>query len=57
MSITEKIRRLTVKQYAQEHGKTEKTVREWIHSKKIEAEKEPGGRDWIIIVRRTVVTI
>lgn len=46
-------RRISVKHYAEETGKTIYTVRRWIAEGKVEAEKDPGGRDWIILVPRT----
>ncbi len=41
----------TVKTFAEKYGKSERTVRRWIASSKIEAKKDPGGRDWIIVIK------
>lgn len=44
--------RVTVKQVAIKHKKSELTVRRWIKKGKIKAEKDMGGHDWIIYVKK-----
>lgn len=50
------IRRLSVQAYQRylaEQGiiKSIRTIRRWIEEEKIEAEKDPGGRNWYVIIR------
>jgi len=47
-----KVLKITVQEYARVEGKRERTVREWCRMGKVEAEKDAGGRDWKIIIRR-----
>lgn len=52
-----KVRRITIRQYVEELQqmgikKTIRTVRSWCIEGKIDAEKDRGGRDWIVIIRK-----
>ena len=49
-------RRATVRDFSQHFGKSEETVRRWCRQQAVfleplglSAEKDPGGRDWLII--------
>jgi hypothetical protein len=52
---SELVRKVTVKTYAGElrkqgTPKTEGTIRRWIMEGKVEAIKDPGGRNWLIVL-------
>ena len=40
----------TVKTASEFFDKSEYTIRRWIEEGKLDAEKDPGGRDWVIFI-------
>lgn len=42
---------MSVHQFARLRGKSPDTIRRWIKARKIEAEKDEGGRYWYVILR------
>lgn len=42
---------MTLKHYAEEVGKSVRTVRRWISEGKVKARKDRGGRNWLILVK------
>jgi hypothetical protein len=59
-SLFDARRRATVKDFSRHFGKSEETIRRWCRRESeflaplgLRAEKDPGGRDWLIVPRKT----
>lgn len=47
-------KKMTVKEAALYFGKCEDTIRRWCTEGKLDAQKDPGGRDWWIFKEQNI---